>query len=232
VVILAASVAAVPDELAPDLWRWTARHPEWHPGEVGSEVVSYALKAGDDAVLIDPLLPPDPEPVLDLVEKIAGKRLSIVATIPYHVRSSEDLWRRFRKRAKTTIWGHRACTKRLDDASGFSELEPGAELPTGITAHRIGKPRRHEMPLHLPSHGALAFGDAVVEVGGRLAVWSFEKVDGKVERFYRERFNPTLKPLLELDFDRVLVTHGEPVMKDGRKKLRSALRAKPWYHHG
>ncbi len=50
-----------------------------------------------------------------------------------------------------------------------------------------------------------------------------------VKRFYRERFNPTLEPLLELDFDRVLVTHGAPVLQDGKEALRSALRAEPWY---
>ena len=32
-------------------------------------------------------------------------------------------------------------------------------------------------------------------------VWAADKVDAKVERFYRERFNPTLEPLLELDFE-------------------------------
>ena len=46
-----------------------------------------------------------------------------------------------------------------------------------------------------------------------------------VERFYRERFNPTLEPLLDLDFDRVLVTHGQPVMDDGPAELAKALRA-------
>jgi hypothetical protein len=57
-------------------------------------------------------------------------------------------------------------------------------------------------------------------------------VDAKVERFYRERFNPTLEPLLELAFDAVLVTHGRPVMEGGKEALRAALDAKPWYHHG
>ena len=63
-----------------------------------------------------------------------------------------------------------------------------------------------------------------------LRVWSGERVDADVSRFYRERFNPTLEPLLELDFDRVLVTHGEPVMQGGREQLEQALRAEPWYH--
>jgi hypothetical protein len=220
-----------PTKLADGLWRWTARHPEWHPGEFGAQVASFALQTGDEAILIDPLLPPEPEPVLDLIEDILDKRLTILITVPYHVRSSEQIRGRFKSKTETTIWGHPACAKRLDDTAGFKELGPEDDLPAGITAHHIGKPRRHEMPLHLPSHKALAFGDAVAEVDGRLVVWATAKVDKKLERFHRERFNPTLEPLLELDFDRVLVTHGEPVMKDGRDELRSALEAPPWSRH-
>jgi hypothetical protein len=225
-------MSETPEKLAEDLWRWTARHPEWHPGRFGSEVACFALKSGSDTVLIDPLLPPDPDPVMALIEDNLGERLSILITIPYHVRSSEEIWRRFRKEAKTSIGGHPACAKRLGDASGFAAFEPGDELPAKIGAHRIGKPRRYETPLHVPSHDALVFGDAVAETDGRLVVWSASKVDGKVERFYRERFNPTLEPLLELDFDRVLVTHGQPIEKDGRKALKRALDSRPWYHHG
>jgi hypothetical protein len=225
-------MSAAPTRLAKDLWRWTARHPEWHPGDFGAEVASFAVRAGDDALLIDPLLPPEPQPVLDLVEEILGARLSILITIPYHVRSAEELRRRFRKEAETTIHGHSAVAKRLQTKAGFEPIDPGTPLPAGVSAHAIGKPRRFETPLLIPSQRALVFGDAVAETGGRLRVWAMERVDGKVERFYRERFNPTLEPLLELDFDRVLVTHGRPVMKDGKKALRSALRSKPWYHRG
>jgi hypothetical protein len=225
-------MSEAPEQLTKGLWRWTERHPEWHPGEFGREVACFAAQAGDEALLIDPLLPGDPEPVLDLVDEILTDRLTILVTIPYHVRSAEEIWRRYRKQAETTIRGHAAAAKRLDDRSGFREIDPAAELPGGVTAHRIGKPRRQETPLHLPSHGALVFGDAVAEVDGRLRVWSDRKVDDKVDRFYRERFNPTLEPLLDLDFERVLVTHGQPVMKDGPRALRSALRSKPWYRSG
>ncbi len=67
----------------------------------------------------------------------------------------------------------------------------------------------------------------MAEHGGRLRVWAADPVDDKVERFYRERFNPTLKPLLELDFDRVLVTHGR-AGDEGRQEgapLGAALEA-------
>ena len=220
-----------PKKLVKALWRWTERHPEWHPGEFGREVASFALQAGDDTLLIDPLLPEDPGPVFALVDDILSERLSVLVTIPYHVRSAEEILRRYRGQAEAAIWGHSAAAKRLKDRSGFREIDPGADLPGGVTAYRIGKPVRHETPLHLASHRALVFGDAVVEVDGELRVWSDRPVDEKVERFYRERFNPTLRPLLDLDFERALVTHGQPVMKHARQELRSALRRKPWYHH-
>ena len=43
-------------------------------------------------------------------------------------------------------------------------------------------------------------------------------------------FAPTAAPLRELDLERILVTHGEPILRDGRDALAAALDAKPWYH--
>jgi hypothetical protein len=219
-------------KLMAGLWRWTARHPEWHPGDFGAEVACFAAQAGDTTLLIDPLLPPEAEDLLTAVEGMLVNRLAILITIPYHVRSSEELWRRYGKDAETTIHGHRACAKRLKDKAAFREIEPGVPLPGSVTAHTIGKPRRYEMPLHLPSHDAVVFGDAVAEMEGRLVMWSADKVDAKMESFYRDRFAPTLAPLLDLRFDSVLVTHGQPVLDGGKDALRKGLEAKPWYHHG
>jgi hypothetical protein len=217
------------EKLTEGLWRWTARHPEWHPGDFGAEVASFAARTDDTLLLIDPLLPPDPEPVLDVLDAQQRDSVAILISIPYHVRSSEEL----RKRYGATIHGHRAAAKRLDSKSGFHEIEAGTDLPGGVTAHPIGKPRqRYEMPLHIPSHKALVFGDSVVEHGGALRVWAHDKIDDKVKRFYAEKFNPSLEPLLELAFERVLVTHGRPVKERGKQALRAALDADPWYHHG
>ena len=223
-------MSSTPERLTDGVWRWTARHPEWHPGDFGSEVASFAVAANGDLLLIDPLLPPESLAVLDLIDGLLGKRLAILISVPYHVRSSEELWRCYRDQTDCTIWGHAACAKRLGDRAGFREIELGVPLPTGVSAHAIGRPRRQETPLYLPSQRALAFGDAVAEVDSKLRVWSTGKVDDRRARWYRERFNPTLEPLLELEFDRVLVTHGQPVMADGRAELRAALAARPWYH--
>jgi len=145
------------------------------------------------------------------------------------VRSSEDLAARFDAR----IFGPPGVARRLSSEDRFTPMAAGDELPAGVRSFAIGKPRpRGELPLYLPSHRALVFGDSVVEYDGELRVWAHDKIDDKVRRFYRERFNPTLRPLLELDVERVLVTHGEPVLSGGGEALERALDAEPWYHHG
>ena len=99
------------EELTNGLWRWTARHPEWHPGEFGAEVAGFAAKAGDTTLLIDPLLPTDPSSVLAVIDDTVGDRLAILITVPYHVRSAEELWKRYAMDAETTIHGHPAAAK-------------------------------------------------------------------------------------------------------------------------
>jgi hypothetical protein len=223
------SMSAHPDEIADGLWRWTARHPEWHPSGFGDEVAAFALKTDGVGLLIDPLLPSEPDPVLDLVDELAAGGLAILITVPYHVRSAEELWRRHR--ADCTIYGHPAAAERLEDRSGFEPIEPGVALPAGVSAHAVGSPRRHERPLFIPSHEALAFGDTVIEVDGALRVWEDKPTDERRTRWYRDRFIPTLEPLLDLEPERVLVTHGEPVLENGRAELASALVADPWSRH-
>jgi glyoxylase-like metal-dependent hydrolase (beta-lactamase superfamily II) len=215
-------------EPVPGLWRWTARHPEWHPGDWGSAVASFAVDAGDAALLIDPLIPAeDAENVLARLDALADRPVAILITIPYHTRSAEPL----RERYGATIHGHPAVKKRLRKTTGFSVIEPGAELPGGARAFTIGKPRRYETPVHLPSHRALALGDAIVTTPeGELRIWHHERVDAERARWYREVFAPTAAPLRELDLERILVTHGEPILRDGRAALAAALDAKPWYH--
>jgi hypothetical protein len=213
------------DEIAPGIWRWTAPHPEWQPDiEWGREVASFALAVDETLVLVDPLVPDDVWPRLD---ELAAQRATVAAliTIPFHVRSSEDVLARYG--AKASVWGHPAAAKKMRDGSSLRPIEPGAPLPGSTKAYTIG--RRQEMPLWFPSHRALAFGDAVVGVDGALRVW--EAADSaKRMAWYRTRLVPKLEPLLALDTESVLVTHGPPVVGGGREALREALAADPWHY--
>jgi glyoxylase-like metal-dependent hydrolase (beta-lactamase superfamily II) len=214
-----------PEELAPGLWRWTARHPEWHPGEFGREVACYALRTDGGTLLVDPLVP---EPLAEAIDGIVAGRVAILITIPYHARSAEPLATRY----GAVVHGHPAVAKRFARPAAVWPAAPGDELPGGARAFSIGRPRRYEQPLWLPSHRALAFGDAVVEHDGALRVWAQGPRGEHHRRFLRERFAPTLHPLLELEPERVLVTHGRPVLSRGGPALAAALEAEPFWLGG
>lgn len=225
-----------PAEIAPGLWRWTARHPQWHPGEFGREVACFAMRVrGGRALLVDPLLPPgEPDAVLALLDELASGPgpLHVYITIPYHVRSTREIADRYGPE-RVRVWGERRAARRLAPDVEVTEPEPGAELPFGGRAFSIGRPRRSELPLWIEDHAAIAFGDAVVTTPeGALRMWSFDRLDERRLAFYRERFAPTLAPLLELPARRILVAHGEPVLEDGAAALRRAADEAPWYHHG
>ena len=97
-------------EIAPGVFHWTARHPEWRSSV--EEVQSYALVIDGAFVLIDPQLPPHADPhrstLLMELDTRAGdaRRVHVVAVSPYHTRSAEELCRRWRDKRPTTLWGN------------------------------------------------------------------------------------------------------------------------------
>jgi hypothetical protein len=224
-------------EVAEGIRRWTAPHPEWWNASVPwtQEVASFALAGGDELVLVDPLLPregDEREGVLAELDGLAAEAgaVAILVTIPYHVRSSEELHARYAAQGPVSLHGHPACARRLRDPGILRDVTaPDARLPAGARAFRIGSPVRQETPLYLPVQRALAFGDTVVGVDGELRVWDWLE-NPRRERWYRERFLPTLRPLLEVDAERVLVTHGPPALEHGRRKLEAALASPPWHY--
>jgi glyoxylase-like metal-dependent hydrolase (beta-lactamase superfamily II) len=210
------------DEIAPGLWRFTCGRNGIPPS-----MTAYVLRDGEGTILVDPLVRGDTEPLLAALDEIVRGRVRILITIPFHVRGSELLWRRWRDQQEVTIFGHEHCASRLDDRSAFRPLRGGETLDGGVRAHAIGQPRRAEIPFELPSHRALAFGDSVLEIDGELRVWA--TVDTERRRTsYQQRFLPTLTALTELDIERVLVTHGAPVLHDGARALAASLARPPW----
>ncbi|MBO9533992.1 MAG: hypothetical protein J7513_13560 [Solirubrobacteraceae bacterium] len=224
----------IAEELVPGLWYWTTRHPEWHPGEFGAEVGAYAVADGDDLILVDPLLPHDAaeaDALLTRLDALAdGRQVTVAITIGYHVRSSEALATRYRH---AEIRGPKQCASRLEDPSRLTVPVLGEAGPAGISVLHVGKPRRAELPLWLPSHRAIVFGDALVTAApGELRMWAHDPVDAKVEAFYRDQFAPTLAPLVALGAEHVLTTHGPPIIGNGTAALKSCAAAAPWYHRG
>lgn len=215
------------DEVTRGIWRWTAPHPEWRPRHPWArEVASFAVAAGRDLVLIDPM-PPDWAKLDELLKGAGARRLAILLTIHYHVRATALVYERYAPELDVSVHAHASVAARLGPELPMQAIEPGGPLPFGVQAARIGSPRRRETPLYLPFADALAFGDTVVGVDGELRVWE-ELKDDKQRDWYERRFLPTLRPLLDFDAEHVLVTHGPPVIGGGRAALEKALEAPPW----
>lgn len=94
---------------------------------------------------------------------------------------------------------------------------PGSRLPGGLGALYDGR-GRNETPLWLPEQRTLVFADALTERGGELRVWWVP--------WHEERVLPALRSLLEFPFERVVISHGEPV--HDRAAYERALALPPW----
>src|SRR5690242_14952258 len=121
-------------EVAPGIYRWTAQHPEWHPGAWGAEVASFAVREPGRTLLIDPLVG---EEQWDALGGVVDGAVQTLITIPYHVRSAAACAARY----GGSIWGHRGCANRLARSDPFQELSPGS-APPGVRPTVLGKPRR------------------------------------------------------------------------------------------
>ncbi len=200
----------LPAEIAPGLLRWTAPHPEWTPGAPADSpgdweelVGSVLYELPDVSVLIDPLLPRDGrDRFLEWLDaRLAGRPVSILTTVRFHRRDRELLAARY------SSGGH-----------------AWNAVPRGVSP----RPLRGagETLYWLPAAATLVAGDRLLgaEEGLRLCPESW-LTEVSVDRAGLARL---MRPLLELPIERVLVSHGQPVLREGRAALARALaRAAP-----
>ncbi|MEK6252539.1 MAG: hypothetical protein AABM43_11450 [Actinomycetota bacterium] len=197
-------------EICPGLFRWTARHPEWRPGAApGSsgdwpeEVGCVLYEAPDTTVLIDPLLPPDREGSLRALDQRLhgrGRPVSILTTIGFHRRDGDELARRY----------------------GATTSRAKKNLPAGVESFPVR--RAGETIFWLPEHRALVPGDRIISApGGGLQVCPQSWLRYLSDPVTIAQLKQALGPLLELPVERVLVSHGKPVLADARRALAAAL---------
>ena len=91
-------------EIAAGIWCWQRRPRGLRPGEFGTRT-SYALTVNGETLLVDPLVEGDDDPALGVLDDLAGGRVRILISKPFHTRSAEPMWRRYRRagRASTGI---------------------------------------------------------------------------------------------------------------------------------
>jgi hypothetical protein len=187
--------------VADGLWRWTAEHPRWAfwpdherwPSEVGC--VYY--EADDATVLIDPLVPAGEEDAffrhLDADVERRGLPVVILLTAEWHRRSADELEARYGARI-------------------------GGETPVGLEEFPIEGADERQVAYFIRPHAALVVAEIFqVDVDGRLRVCRSPALSRP------EELEASLERIMELPVERLLVSHGEPVLEDAKARMAEAL---------
>lgn len=199
-------------DVADGLWIWRVRHPHWKPSDDWEPVVtSTCVESNGEVAVIDPIAPGGGGA---LWARLDAKPPTLAIVLkPDHVRDVDLFAKRYNARA----FGPGLFWRNDIPETDLEMIEPGSCLPGGFTALYDGR-GRNETPLWLPKQRTLVFADALLERDGELRVWSTP--------WHQERALPALRALLALPFERVIVSHGEPV--HDRADYERALELPPW----
>lgn len=180
---------------------------DWEP-----EVSSFVVESRGQTVLLDPLAPP-PSARHVWARLDARPPTAVVVLKPDHVRDVDPFvhWYGATAHGPYLFWGGQAPRTKL------TPVRPGDELPGGLRALYDGRGSM-ETPIYLPEQRALVFADGMTAPGGVLRVWWSPVLERGVL--------PALRALLDLPFEYVLVSHGEPV--HDRADFEAALDREPW----
>ena len=191
-------------EIAPGIWHWIALHPR-----IKIDVSSYYLPA--EGVLIDPLVPTGG---LDWFEE-HGPPMDVLLTNRHHYRETG----RFVERFGVTVHCVREGLHEFTHGERVEPFELGDELPGEVVAYAVGAICPDETALHIPARKALALADGAVrwEAGGPLVFVPDGLMDDPPKT--KEGLRDSYRRLAKLDFQHLLLAHGEPFVGNGRDVL-------------
>jgi len=177
-------------------------------------VTSTFVESGGERLVLDPIAPQDE--AAGLWKRLEKNPPTIaVVLIPDHVRDV-DLF--------VSRYGARGLGPRLywqDDMpkTKLEMIESDDKLPGGLVALYDGRGRL-ETPLWLPEQRVIVFGDALTERNGDLRVWDSPS--------HEKRELPALREMLELPFEKVIISHGDREPVHNRAAFERALQLPPW----
>jgi hypothetical protein len=187
--------------VAEGLWRWTAAHPSWENWpdreRVPREVGCVYYEAGDATVLVDPLVPAREEadffPHLDADVERRGKPVLILLTAEWHRRSVDELAARYGARV-------------------------GGAPPEGVEEIPIEGADERQVAYFIRPHAALVVAEIfAVDIDAELRVCQSPALQHPGE------LEASLDRIMELPVERLLVSHGEPVLEDAKNRMAEVL---------
>jgi hypothetical protein len=197
-------------DVAPGLWVWRVEHPDHTPGHGWEPAVACTcVESGGEVALLDPLEGGDA-----VTRRLEATPPTLVVVLkPDHVRDVDTFARRYGIPAygPNVFFGNDVPETQLET------IKRGSELPGGLRALWDGR-GEHETPLWLPEQRALVFADGMTAPDGELRIWD----SSEHERWAM----PAFRAMLELPFEHVIVSHGEPV--HDRAAFERALERPTW----
>lgn len=194
-------------EILPGLFHWTAVHPK-----IRIEVSSYWLEPA--RVVFDPLLP---EEGLDAFRGDSAPLEHVILTNRHHWRHTGRLVEAFGCR----VWCNREGLHEFRDGEPVEGFRAGETLPGGIRSFEVGALCPDETAFLLPvAEGALAVADGVVRDGDGPLVFVPDALLGDDPDAVKRGLRDAYRRLLELDFDHLLLAHGDPWIGGAREALR------------
>ena len=171
--------------------------------------------------MIDPLVPDNERErfwaALDRDVQRAGHRAHVLITVFWHTRSTTEIVARYGAR----VWAPSRARAVVERRAGVvtDVFRPGDPLPGGAEA--LATARRNEVVYWLPGSRAVVPGDVILgddEGGLRLCPDSWlPGSTGQAE------LRASLQPLRDLPVEKVLVSHGEPVLRGARLAIERML---------
>jgi hypothetical protein len=200
-------------DVAPGLWAWSVEYPDWRP-EVGwgPNVWSTCVESAGEVAVLD-AMEPQSDDVWERLDR-SPPTLAVVLK-PDHVRDVDVFVERYGAHAfgPWLFWPQNIPQTPLEP------VQPGSELPGGLLALYDGRGRM-ETPLFLPEQRAIVVADALTAPEGELVV-------GKTP-WHEERVLPALRALLDLPFERVVVSHSNDAPVHDRAAFERALERPPY----
>ncbi len=194
-------------EVIPGILAWSGRHPSH-----GAIVHSHYLTR--QRVAIDPI---GVDGLIAALERAGGVE-QVLLTNRHHLRGSEEIAARFGAALRCP----RAGLDEFEAADAPAVVGYGweEEVAEGVIAHEVGSLAADEGALQIAvGPGALAFADTVVADEHGLGFVPDSLMDDPEAT--KAGIIAALEPLLELDFDVLLMAHGAPIPAGGKQALAS-----------
>ena len=198
-------------EVRPGIWHWTTFRDT-----IGRDVSSYWIEPA--GLVLDPMVPPDVG--LDWWNDRPEQPQQIVLTIGLHWRDTAAFRHRFGDGpGRCAAAGLERFEGTDRDAKPF---EFGDQVAPGVTALEVGGIAPDETALHIEhGGGALSIADGVIRASeGAPLSFVPDPLMGDDPASVKAGLLDSFRRLLDLEFDTLLLAHGDPIENGGREALR------------